>query len=115
RVSSYFLSRKGLEILARVAPYVFGVGLLLLLSTAVHIGTGLVAAPRRLAWFGICTKVQSAFFAAARFQSNPGFLQIGPKFAIFIGRFCVPTAGAASCWRRSSPARCACSCPGVSM
>jgi Patatin-like phospholipase len=45
RVSTYLLSRKGLEILARVAPYVFGVGLLLLLSTAVHIGTGLVSTP----------------------------------------------------------------------
>ena len=75
RVSSYFLSRKGLEILARVAPYVFGVGLLLLLSTAVHIGTGLVAAPTqtRMVWnlhessigFFCCGAIpeQSGFFA----------------------------------------------------
>src|SRR5437667_3666700 len=75
RVSSYFLSRKGLEILARVAPYVFGVGLLLLLSTAVHIGTGLLAAPTqtRMVWnlhessigFFCCGAIpeQSGFFA----------------------------------------------------
>jgi len=52
KISGYLFTRKGLEILARVAPYVFGVGLLLLLSTAVHIGSGLVTDPEqtRLAW-----------------------------------------------------------------
>jgi hypothetical protein len=40
-VSNLFKAQPLLDTIAKVAPYVFGVGLILLLSTAVHIGAGL--------------------------------------------------------------------------
>jgi hypothetical protein len=41
----FLKSPRLLEVVARVAPYVFAAGLFLLLSTAVHIGAGLIVAP----------------------------------------------------------------------
>lgn len=41
KISAALKSPKVLDVLAKAAPYIFAVGLLLLLSTAVHIGSGL--------------------------------------------------------------------------
>jgi Patatin-like phospholipase len=45
KISAALKSPKVLDLLAKAAPYVFAVGLLLLLSTAVHIGSGLAFDP----------------------------------------------------------------------
>lgn len=45
KIRSLFSSPRALDLLARAAPYVFATGLLLLLSTAVHIGAGLAFNP----------------------------------------------------------------------
>jgi len=44
-VKSLFTSPRALDMLAKAAPYVFATGLLLVLSTAVHIGAGLAFNP----------------------------------------------------------------------
>jgi predicted acylesterase/phospholipase RssA len=41
RIAQLFKTQRALDIFARLAPYVFGLGLALLLATAVHIGSGL--------------------------------------------------------------------------
>jgi hypothetical protein len=47
RIAQLFKSPQVLDVIARLAPYVFGMGLVLLLATAVHIGAGMFFAPEQ--------------------------------------------------------------------
>jgi hypothetical protein len=67
KIAAAFKSPKVLDALAKAAPYVFAIGLLLLLSTAVHIGSGLAFDPgetKTLWHFGASSAASSGGQAA---------------------------------------------------
>jgi predicted acylesterase/phospholipase RssA len=49
RIVQWFKGPRALDVVARLAPYVFGMGLALLLATAVHIGSGMLFRPAETA------------------------------------------------------------------